>query len=237
MPLDTERGGVAPETLSGDASSEAFLIRDCALIALATGRKAQSLKGLRDHIAAVHPGCIYYHFWGARLEHRFEEREYNNDFAAWAYRSLHDATLAERLSVIDPTEFQDMDLLRQELVDVIEERMDETEVVAWSRRDEQFEFIRSQIVVFDTLQRLTRPEELAELVPHLSTGSIFYHFIDARRRGDNPMDDFRGWLSAFGDTYAALQTMLSEIDPYFVTLIELRHILSRTVQQYFAPAA
>lgn len=228
---------MGPDTPPVKDAGDAFLVRDCALIALATGRKAQSAKELRDHLLSVHPGCIYYHFWGGRLEHRFEEREYNNDFAAWAYRALHDLTLAERLSVIDPVDYSDLELLRQELVDIIEERLDETEIIAWTRHDEQFEFTRSQIVVFDTEQRVMRPEDLVDAVPAMSTGSVFYHFIDARRRGTAAPDDFSGWVSAFGPRYAGLQAALAEIDPYFVTLPELRDAVTAAVRRYFAAAA
>lgn len=228
---------MTPQTQASEQTTEAFLIRDCALIALATGRKAQNLKELRDILLTIHPGCIYYHFWGAMLEPRFEEREYNNDFAAWARHSLHDYTLAERLGVVDPTEHQDLEQLRHELVEVIEERLDESESVAWSGWDDQFEFIRSQIIVFDTQRRVSAPEELLDLLPHLSTSSVFYHFIDARRRTEGGVDDFRVWLNGFGGKYAELIGALSDIDPYFITLSELRDDLIVIFQRYFAGAA
>jgi len=227
---------MAADAQESDRGGEAFLIRDCALIALATGTKAQNLKELRDQLLTVHPGCIYFHFWGAMLEPRFEEREYNNDFAAWARHNLHDATLAERLGVIDPTEHQDIEVLRQELIDVIEERLDENELIPWSRWDEQFEFIRSQIIVFDTQERITSPDEILDHVPRMSTSSVFYHFIDARRRTDNGVDDFRVWLAGFDSRYAELAAALADVDPYFITLAELRDELVRVLRQHLVAA-
>lgn len=227
---------MAAKAQESDQGKEAFLIRDCALIALATGRKAQNLKELRDQLSSIHPGCIYYHFWGAMLEPRFEEREYNNDFAAWARHNLHDATLAERLGVVDPTEHQDIEVLRQELINVIEERLDENELIPWSRWDEQFEFIRSQIIVFDTQARIMAPEQILDYLPRMSTSSVFYHFIDARRRTDNGIDDFRVWLDAFDSRYDALAAALADVDPYFITLAELRDELVRIFRQYLVTA-
>lgn len=227
----------APAAQASGQDGEAFLIRDCALIALATGTKAQNLKELRDQLQGIHPGCIYYHFWGAMIEPRFEEREYNNDFAAWVRHNLHDTTLAERLGVIDPTEHQDLEVLRRELIEVIEERLDENEIIPWSRWDEQFEFIRSQIVVFDTQQRIGAPEQLLESLPRMSTSSVFYHFIDARRRNENGVDDFRVWLSGFDEQYADLIALLAGTDPYFITLAELRDQLVLVFQQHFAASA
>src|SRR5690606_33948844 len=144
-----------------------FAVKDCALIALATGRRAQNLRELREILFTIDTGSIYYHFWGGLLQPRFEEREYNNDFAAWARHALHDNVLAERMAVIDPVEHGDLQALRQELIDVIEARLDEMEHVPWARLDQQFEFIKSQIVVFDTHKRVTSPEDLALLVPAL----------------------------------------------------------------------
>jgi hypothetical protein len=199
-----------------------LVIKDCALLAIATGRRAQTLKELRDQLLAIHPDSIYYHFWGGLLHTRFEEREYNNDFAAWARHGLHDKVLAERLSVIDAAAHADLEDLRQELVEVIEQRLDEREVLAWAPSDQQFEFIRSQAVVFRTDRRFYAPAELAAFIGQMSVGSVFYHFIDARRRNENRWDDFRNWLEAFDRRYAWLNQCLAGIDPYFTSLTDLR---------------
>ncbi|HEC50185.1 MAG TPA: hypothetical protein ENI40_03400 [Candidatus Desulfofervidus auxilii] len=164
---------------------------------------------------------------------RFEEPEFINDFAAWAYYSLHDQALAERLAVIDPTKFADIEELRQELIEEIEERLYESEIVPWARPGEQFHFKRSQIVVFDTSKRITEPKELSTVLPTFTEGSVFYHFIDARRRTSGGEDDFRAWLVGFGDTYTDLCHLIANIDPYFTTLAELRCKLSDLFQTYF----
>jgi len=203
------------------------------LTTIATGEKAESLRELRDKLMDIHPGSVYYHFWGGLLSPRFEEPEFNNDFAAWAYRALRDPVLAERLAMIDPTPFADIEDLRQEVIEVIEERLYETEIVPVVKPDEAFCFIRSQIVIFDTYRRLIEPKELASVVPTLSGGSIFYHFIDARRRTDERIDDFRAWLKGFGNTYNDLCDMLAAVDPYFTTLVELRKTLSKIFKTYF----
>jgi hypothetical protein len=199
-----------------------FEIKDCALIAIATSKRAINLRELQGILTQISLDSIYYHFWGGLLQPRFEEREYNNDFAAWAWYALHDAPLGERLAVVDPNDFSDLENLRQELLEIIEERIDEKESLAYTLATSYFEFIRSQIVIFDTLQRAHNPEELTTLVPDMSTGSIFYHFIDARRRLDNQGDDFRIFLSCHGEKYEDLCCRLAAIDPYFGTLSELK---------------
>lgn len=199
-----------------------FSIRDCALIAIATGQNAHTLVELRDRLEIVPESSIYYHFWGGLLRPRFVDPEYQNDFAIWVRHSIHDKTLAERMALVNPTDFPDMEMLRRELVDTIEERMDESDNLPWVKALNTFYFVRSQIVIFDTDKTLDSPEELYSYMPHMSLGSIFYHFIDARRRTSLGTDDFTYWLSSFGNEYNILIEQLSSIDPYFITLMELR---------------
>lgn len=210
-----------------------FFVKDCTLAAIATGRRAQNLRELHDHLQGVHPGSIYYHFWGGLLRPRFDDPEYNNDFAVWAHQGLHDQVLAERLAVIDPACYTNLEDLRREVLEVIEERLDEVELIPWARADQQFHFMRSMIVVFDTRVRLEDPRELVHAVARMSPSSVFYHFIDARRRTPDNLDDFRTWLLGFGETYWDLCEALGNIDPYFTSLTELRQRLVHLFVSFF----
>ncbi|MBM9537498.1 DUF5752 family protein [Desulfobulbus alkaliphilus] len=203
-----------------------FVVKDCALISIATGEEAQNLRELSDRVKMVPTGCIYYHFWGGMLRSSFDEPEYQNDFAAWAWRCLHDNRLAERLAIIDPSAYQDLEALRSELADVIDERLAESEHVPWVRSGQRFKFIRSQIVVFDTGIRITHPSEMAEQIARMSLGSIFYHFIDARRRTGQGKNDFVEWFTSFDEADCIkLTRRINRIDPYFTTLAALRREL------------
>lgn len=226
-------GSAAPVVEPLRETGGSFAVKDCTLLALATGKRAQNLKELREVLLGVHPGSLYYHFWGGLLQPRFEEREFNNDFAAWARHALHDYVLSERLAVIDPSDYHDLEALRQELVEVIEERLDEMAFVPWARSDQQFDFIHSQIVVFDTHLRIKYPEELAALIPSLSTSSIFYHFIDARRRSPEGRDDFCTWLMGCGERHRPFCECLVALDPYFVPLTELRRQLAALFAHHY----
>jgi hypothetical protein len=206
-----------------------FAVMDCALASLAVGRRAQSLRELKTQIREVHPDSLYHHFWGTLLRPRFSDREYNNDFASWARHSLHDNRLAEKLAMIDPTDYPDLEALRGELVDVIDERLDESETVPSAPVDQMFYFLRSIVVVFDTHVRIEHPRELGAAVGAMSTGSVFYHFIDARCRTARSLDDFRAWLECWGGEFDDLRMKLAGIDPYFDALPALRQRLSRLI--------
>lgn len=211
---------------SHDAAPHSMTIQDCALTALATGEEAQNLRELRDRIQRVSAGSLYYHFWGRLLRPVFEDREYHNDFANWAAYSLRDLVLAERLALVDPADYRDIDGLREEIIEVLEVRLAEEGRVPWARVSETFHFIRSELVVFGTGIKVRSPAELAAIFPSLSLSSIYYHFIDARHLSADGLDDFQRWLKGFGDTYMPLRGRLSQIDIYFTPLPALRETLA-----------
>jgi len=219
------------------STPEPFRVRDCALISLATGQRAQNLREFSEGVQSVPPGSIYHHFWGRLLRPQFDEPEYSNDFASWAQWGLRDKVLAERLSMVIPTDYADLESLRQEIVDVVEERLDETEIVPWARADQQFHFLQSQIVVLNTQLDFTAPADIASAISYFSTGAIFYHFIDARKRTEGVSDDFSSWLEGFGEEYMPLIKRLRGVDPYFSSLQELKKIISALFLDFFGKAA
>ncbi len=211
----------------------AFVVKDCTLVRISTGIRAQSLRDLREGIASVDVDCIYYHFWGNKIAPGFEEQEYNNDFARWVKKELNDLLLAERLAVVDPSEFDTIEELREELVDIIDQRLDELDYLPVSKFDRQFHFIKGFIVVFDTYRRVSRPRDMCVEIPKMSVGSIYYHFVDARRRNSSGFDDFRSWLLEFDEDYSPLIERIAEIDPFFMQMTEIREQLSHAFRNFF----
>jgi hypothetical protein len=205
-------------------------------VAIATGRRAQNLKELRDELEAADPASIYFHFWGGLLRPIFDDPRYNNGFARWVDRELHNQALAERLSVIDPVDYADTRELGRQLVDVIEEELDRSDFLPWTTRESRFHFVRSQIVVFDTHRVVERPSGLPDAVAAMAPTSIFYHFVDARRRTPNSVDDFSTWLTDWDrEGFEDLCRTLAGVDPFFRPLVETRgelvQIFSRCLRE------
>ncbi|MBU0519893.1 hypothetical protein KJ564_13260 [bacterium] len=212
--------------------AEPFAVKDCSQITLATGRHAHTLREFNAHLREVEIESIYQHFWGGRLAAQFDEPEFQNDFASWVSRGLHDQELSEQLGILDPTFFPDLEDLRSEIVDIVEARLAQRDHLSWVQVDRPFSFTRGQIVVLNTHRRIHTVKELGEALPYLSVGSIFYHFIDARRRPPMRVDDFRSWLENFGTEHQTLSDRLAAVEPYFGSLADLRARLTAVVQDY-----
>ncbi|HEX9745561.1 MAG TPA: DUF5752 family protein [bacterium] len=202
-----------------------FIIKDCAQLAIATGIRANNLPELGERVASSDLDCVYYHFWGGLLRPRFDDPDFRNDFAAWAFHSMNDPVLAERLSIIIPTQHKDFSELRNILVEVIEDRLEEDDKVYLRHAHHPFHFIKSRMVVFDTGIRVKNPEEFIDIIPGLDIGSLFYHFIDSRRRLNDEHDDFSEWMDSFKKDYSAIINDLRTVDPYLNTIPELKDLV------------
>jgi hypothetical protein len=97
-----------------------------------------------------------------------------------------------------------------------------------------FHFLRSQLVVFDTGTRIGDSSELADAVKGMSEGSIFYHFVEARRRTEKRCDDFSAWLESSAGDHRQLCVDLTAIDPYFSSLGQMRDRLENLFRQALA---
>lgn len=210
-----------------------FFVKDCALAVISTGESANSLAEMREILKRIPVSSIYYHFWGERLRPSFIHPEYINDFARWAHFGLHDEILAERLEIIDPIDYKDLEQLRECLLDIIERRLAETELFLASKKDEKFHFLRSVSTIFDTPIVVNYPTEWKSVMPNLSISSIFYHFIDARKRTPQAIDDFTFWFLEFKDEYSNLVNRIQHIDPYFFNLTEVKQKLIEAINEFF----
>lgn len=206
--------------------SMTFEVRDCSLITRMAGiRSAMNLRELEERIADCPEESLFHHFCETVIRPTFDNPEYHNDFAMWVRRYLQDRTLAERISVINPYKLASLEELRRALLDIIQERLVEIDHIPWAPVKDQFHFLRSVTVVYDTGMALNKPADLFKKLPHMANGSIYYHFVEARRRTENREDDFTNWLENFGDSAEPLIQALREVDFYFMSLSELKQKL------------
>lgn len=200
-----------------------FVVMDCVLLTRMSGLpEAASLREVRERIAICSENVLYHHFFETLLRPSFDYPDYHNDFAVWAKLHLADPVLAERFGILDPCAFASLEELRVAILDIIDERLNALPSAPAVSRGAEFYFFEADTVVFDTGDRICTPTELAKAVARMTTGSLFFHFIEARRREPLGMDDFTAWLGQFGDEGAACREALAGIDFSFLTLSELR---------------
>jgi hypothetical protein len=215
---------------NADSDSMPFKVKDCALITRTAGiGTAMNLRELLERIRVIPDECLFHHFCETVLRPTFDDPEFHNDFAVWAKRSLRDRVLAERLAIINPYKYGSFEDLRYHLIDILEERLSEVSQIQWVSQEQQFYFMQAATVVFDTGVELREPEDLKQELPDMSYGSIYYHFVEARRRTPNGLDDFSAWLATFEDGIEGLLKLLGAIDFYYLSLAELKQSLIRNL--------
>jgi hypothetical protein len=203
-----------------------FKVKDCALLVRMSGlAPAINLRELRERIAACSENALFHHFCEPILRPAFDHPDYRNDFAVWVKWYLSDRVLAERLGILDPFSMNSLEELRAVTLDIIDERLSEVMVIPSAAPGDEFFFLEATTVVFDTGERITSPRDLATFIKGLTNGSIYYHFLDARRRPPIGKDDFSVWLMEEPKKNAKYIRALESIDFYFYTLSNLKEEL------------
>jgi len=204
----------------------AFEIKDCTLITRMAGvDTAMNLRELRERVIIAPVECLFHHFCETVIRPTFDDPQFRNDFAVWAARQLRDNILAERLGVLNPYSFENFEQLRAAVIDILDERLSEVEYIPWVRKEDDFKFMQAVTVVFSTGVTLDEPTDLIRQLPHMSPSSVYYHFVEARRRTEGGTDDFTAWLAGYGDSTEEMRHSLSGVDFYFMRLPELKERL------------
>jgi hypothetical protein len=100
-----------------------FWFHECFLISMPLGKKVLNLRELLENLQEIDESVLFYHLIQSRLTLGQPAVEYPNDFALWAANSLQDTKLAEKLSSFDPFEYENMGMVRQAVVDLLEEHL------------------------------------------------------------------------------------------------------------------
>jgi hypothetical protein len=201
-----------------------FEFKQCITILKATGKKARNLRELRDRISDVSDESISHHVY-----HYFQKAkrilEYTNDFAQWAGETLKESILAEQLSNIDPYLFKCMDVLRNEIVRVIDAYIKTFSKTRAALSGDEFYFNEGITLVSPVGIQVKNLAEFLMAIRYVDPESIYFHFYEARIRPPEEVDDFSHWL---GDALnkEGLADRVRSIDPFMHSLEAARqHII------------
>ncbi len=205
-----------------------FEFRECISLVKSTGKKAKTLRELRDLIALVGDESIYYQTYQYYL--RRQILEYNNDFAHWAGEYLEERALSEYFSNVDAFTFKDVADLRNALLKVIDDYLERFPEPREVMSGNEFYFNEAIILVFPAGLRASNLAELLIAVKYIDVPSVYYHFYEAKMRLRTGMDDFSKWVEE-GLGRKDLAAKIRSIDPLMHTLDGIREHVALLVEE------
>jgi len=200
------------------------------------GVRAENERQLADLLEEVPLDSVYYHTHSFFLRHKFAAGAYPNDFATWAAIQVRDRTLGERLAMVDPGLFPNLQALREELVAVIDDHLRDLQAVPGSILGEPFEFIQSQLVEVPTGHRATTLQEFRDVLLEVELTAIYYHLMEARMRLGRGQNDFAAWVEQ-GLGLPSLAAKIRAVDPYAGSLEQTRSRLVQLCDEALAEGA
>jgi uncharacterized protein DUF5752 len=190
-------------------------------LVVASGTDARNLREFLEVIRRTPGDVIHHHLFRAVLAHRYGTWDHPNDFSAWAAAALGDPVLAEKLSSLDPFRRGDIEDARAAIVDIVEEHLEAVSTVPWARPGFEFHFASGMYFALPGQREAFTLEELRDGVSQIPLSSLYFHFHEARLRGDDDEDDFSRWLE-YELGRVDLAVRLRGIDFYLFSLEELR---------------
>jgi len=181
------------------------------------GQVARDEAELLQHLEDVPSESIHHHMHAYFLRHHYLAGAYPNDFATWAAIQVRDRVLGERLAIVDPFDFEDVEELRQSLISVIDDHITHTPVVPRIVYGEPFYFMITTLVEIPTGLEARTLREFRNRLVDAEVAVVYYHLFEARRRGGLTFD---GWLDAQGES--VLAEAVRRVHPYTTDLEGLR---------------
>ncbi len=218
---------------SNRMTTEQFIFKEFVALENPTGMKAAGLSEMLAGLRSVDDNVLYNHLFLSHLRQRHQRWEYPNDFARWAAYSLNDFVLAEALANYSPFERKDMSVIRDDLMDILDDHMWDyggREVV---RRGREFYFNGATSFVFDSRYRAGNLHELRDGLKKVSLSSLYYHYFEACIRQRGTVDDISFWIE-HNLNLPDLVEQMRGWDYYFLSLSDLRDKIVRVLGNYLA---
>lgn len=205
-----------------------FEFKQCISILKSTGKKAKNVKDLCNLIGSVSDESVFHHTYQYFLKEHV--LEYTNDFAHWVGESLEERSLSEQLSNIDPYGLETIKDVRREFQGVITGYLDRSPEPREARRGDQFFFNETVTLVFPVGIWARNLAEFLMAMKVIESGSIYYHFYEARVRVQERVDDFSKWFTEALSKEELAATMRS-IDPFMHNVEEIRAHIVEAVEE------
>jgi uncharacterized protein DUF5752 len=175
-------------------SGEIFCFRGCVELLESLGISARDERELVELLAQVPVASVCLHTFGYFLRHRVFSGPYANDFATWAVVHVRDRVLGERLAVVDPFDFADLEALRAELIGIVSDHLEHLPAVPRVTEGEPFTFLQSHVIEIPTGHEARTLVEFRDGLAEVDASAVYYHTVLARARLGRSSGDFAAWL-------------------------------------------
>jgi hypothetical protein len=193
----------------------------CSELQESLAQQADDEKELAELLEEVPLDSIHFHTHSYFLRHRFIERAYPNDFAQWVVGQVGDHVLGERLSVIDPFDFPNLEDLREEIISIIDDHLSRASIIPRVVFGQPFHFKRSRILEVPIGIEAKTLHEFRQAVSDVDVSAVYFHMFEARFRLGREENDFSAWIrSSLG--LLKLADCIRSINPYLGSLERLR---------------
>lgn len=172
-----------------------FRFVSCMELREVLAKSAMDEQRLLELIEEVPGDSIYYHTHSYYLRHPYTQGLFPNDFATWVTLYAQDRLLGERLGILDPFEFEDIEQLRGEIVSILGDHLSQLGSIPRCVAGEPFEFVRSHIIESDLGLEVRTLGEFRDALAQVEVGAIYNHVCKARMRKGRLPGDFACWLA------------------------------------------
>jgi hypothetical protein len=198
-----------------------FLFTGCWELREMLGRSARDEQQLLEAVEEIPFDSIYYHTHSFFLRHKYIAGPYPNDFATWAAIQVRDRVLGEKLGILYPYDFENLEALRAEIVTIIEEHLSQLQIIPRAIYGEPFYFMQSRIIEVPTDLEARTLTEFREILATVDVSVVYYHTFEAMLRLGRKKGDFALWVEdQLG--LPELAQKISTLDPYMTTLESVR---------------
>lgn len=180
-----------------------------------TGIKVDTLSDFIHALKEIEPASIFYHFYTNIFNYHYLPTFYPNSFSYWLYKNNY-MLLAEKIAAIDPTDYYDIELLRKEIISILEKNYDEK----IKRKLVPFYFRSAIREVIKTGYVANNFEEFIEGIKVSSINSLFYHLVTSKIEKKSPINDYSKWLIEIGEKEKAEK--IEKLDIYSGTLYKIK---------------
>ena len=177
-------------------AEQPFRFSSCMELREVLGKRAMDEHRLLELIEEVPADSIYYHTYSYYLTHAYPQQLYSNDFATWVVLYAQDRVLGQRLGVLDPFDFSDVEQLREEILSIMANHLNHATIVPRCMVSEPFEFIRSHVIEIPLGLEVRTLTEFHDALANVEVGAIYNHVCEARMRKQPLSVDFACWLSS-----------------------------------------